>query len=126
MRVPGCVPPTIVVVVMQGKQVFKVQIAWVDAMGSTEMVLDLFDTGIPVAIHVPSRPGDSRDGSGSLLGSHRERRHERCLQEGEKANTGGASVHGAVPQCRTAYRKNSTPNPFRRSSILHRKKLVPV
>ncbi len=64
--------PAIVVVVMQGEQVFDIPATWINAMGFTQVALDLLNSGSPVAIHVPARPGDSRDSSGGFLGGQSE------------------------------------------------------
>ena len=72
MAVSGRVAPAIVVVVVECEQFFEGKAARIDAVSITKVALDLFDTGCPFAIHVPARPGDSRDGLGGFLGGQGE------------------------------------------------------
>jgi len=64
VAVPGLVAPAVVVVVVQVEQVFDAQGSRVDAMGGTEMALNLVKAWVPVAVHVPAWPGDSRHAAG--------------------------------------------------------------
>ena len=51
--------PAIVVVVVQGEQVFHAAATWINAVSIPQVTSDLLDCGGPVAIHVPARAGDS-------------------------------------------------------------------
>lgn len=72
------VAPAIVVVVVQGKQVFRAEDAWVDSMSRTKMALNLFHGGGPVLVHVPARTGDPRHSLGGFLGYEKFRSSPRC------------------------------------------------
>ena len=60
------VAPAVVVVVVQGEQVFDSHVSRVDAMGGTEVALNLVKAGGPVAVHVPARSGDPGDDCGGF------------------------------------------------------------
>ena len=70
--VSACNSPAVVVVVMHVEQVFDIPATWVNAMSITQVALDLLNSGSPVAVHVPARPGDSRDSSDGFLGCQSE------------------------------------------------------
>ena len=58
VAVAGDMPPAIVVVVVQGQQVFHAEVPRVNAMRGTKMSLNFCEAGCPVAVHVPPRAGD--------------------------------------------------------------------
>jgi len=67
VAVTGAVAPAIVVVVVQGEQVFHAPATWIYSVSSPQVALDLLDCGCPFAVYVPARPSNSGHSLGGFL-----------------------------------------------------------
>jgi hypothetical protein len=77
---------SIVGVVVQREKLVEPKTTWLNSMSVSEVTSNFVKGGRPVAVHIPTRPGDS----GHFLSCEGNRR----LHEGEQKKTGGSSMHG--------------------------------